>query len=455
MTTTTTTKSKADSKHKRELSARDVFKLYLADLIAESWCIDISMTPPRAFHAIGNQEAGTDSFRLAFQDWSVENQIRVRASEYAEFDRTFTDKIMKKLPKVYGAAFKPTAERIYKNFAGLPLANTYVQYTPVVPPVFVMPPILDEYLRRVFKDAGERKNVVQFIADIVQNPTRRPQFGLLLTGDGGSGKSTIVDIAKLAIGWKHFYHKGDYAPVFAQFSDRLCNNLIVCFDDATASRDTVEDLKDAITCKTRDIEIKYQQKVATREVFARVIVCSNKLRPLVFVDDERRFYVPSRSTHEVDADESKLFFNRLWTWLQEPGTSAIIYHWLTTVDLSDFVHGSTTQTDTHRKMMGLSSSVLDTAILNFIEDFDEEPVVFHMNSLVDFLKRNSIDHPKVDSVRLKLNALGLSQVRRKIEGFNDGKQIPIWQRDCVRGESFTPKQVTFITEAIRGVHPYP
>lgn len=442
-----TTTKKATANKPTELPANEVFKIYLAHLKAESWCIDTAANYPRAFHALGNQYAGAETFKLMFSGWSHATGIRVMSTHYKDFEDTLTDKLMKKLPLIFGAAFKPTLDRIFKNYAGLSFANTYVPYAPDIPVNFEIPPILDEYLRRVFPDSADRKAVVQFLADIIQNPTRRPQFGLLITGLAGTGKSTIIDIIKLALGGKHYYHKGAYGPVFDDFADVLSNTLVVCFDDAPASKNTVEVLKDAITCKTRQVQLKYAQGLADREVFARIIVCSNKIRPLAFVDHDRRFYVPARVKHLTpDEDETKIFFSRFWNWLLSPDTPAILYHWLKSFDLSDFVHGSTVQTETHRMMMGLSASGVDVAIASFVEDFDGEPV-FHINTLLSELKRGGTPHPKLDSVRLKLGALGLQEKRRVIPDFNDGKQIPIWQKECSRAKPLTPEQIAAIKDA--------
>jgi hypothetical protein len=270
-----------------------------------------------------------------------------------------------------------------------------------------MPEILQEYLDRAFSNDQDRKVVVQFMADIIQNPTKRPQWGLILTGVQGSGKSTVIELVKAALGGNYVWSGNSYTPVFEKFSEALPDNLLVCFDDAPAKADTYEKLKRAITCSEVEVEIKGQQNRVEREVYARVVICSNNPRP--------------PSVHRESPEETAQFFEKFITWKEE--NVLAIYHWLVSVDLTGFSRGSCIKTSTHATMVGMSTSVLDDAVSNFVDD--REGQAFHPNALYRYLKNLGIPVGAVDLIKSTLAKYGYESSRRRVRGIEG--QISIYQ----------------------------
>jgi hypothetical protein len=424
-----------------EISINEAIKQFADDLTAQSWCIDVSAHPIKALHAASNYNAAIDKFRYDFPSWAVAKNVRVATQDYAGFLRNLTEKLIARLPRVHGSSFRPVPGKFFED-RGLLFANTYVPFIPDVPDTFKMPDILEEYLCRIFMNAQDRKYVTEWMADIIQNPSRRPMWAVVLTGAQGSGKSSIFRLISAALGYCHTWELNQYAPAFEKFSEVLPNHLLVSFDDAVSSRDTYHKLKQAITRTSMSVQLKGVQKQVMRDVYARILICSNSARPLTIEEGDRRLYVAEPCRHKESPEETAAFFVRFNEWIKQSSTPAIIYHWLKTVDLIDFVPGSTVKTETHALMVGLSTSVLEALLAEYVEGSP----IFHNENLLKYLAENGCQTPNADLIKLKMASLNYEQKRRKVNGCGE-KQMKLWQRMCPRGRALTSEE----EESIRSV----
>ena len=444
-----------------QLSPKLITERLASDLTAESWCIDVSSFPLKALHANSNYNAAIESFRHNFPKWAQANNLRVslKDGKYGDFLNNLHNRLIPLLPQVLGSSFypatnyNPARDKFFKSRSGAYLANTYVPYKPQRIVNFEPPPILTDYLSRIFANAQDRKMVVQWLADIIQNPARRPMWSVVLTGQQGSGKSSIFRLVTLALGNRHTWDKNDYAPAFKQFSEVLPDNLLVSFDDAPSRADTYQRLKQAITCTSMQVELKGMQKLVHREVFARILVVSNVTRPLRIEEGDRRMYCAEPSKHLVSPEETAEFFVGFNEWLESPEAPAILYNFFMGVDLSDFTPGSTIKTETHAKMVGLSTSVLENLLLYYVtvEPPDEQPI-FHNAALLKYLESSGLRYTNADLLKTKFADIGYVSKRRSVEvtdmdNKQAKKQIPVWQPDCPRSRSLTPEEARTIWEA--------
>lgn len=425
------------------LAESAILKRYAEDLKSQSWCIDVSSSPVKALHADSNHNAAMENFRYEFPTWARRNGVRVAIDKYYGFLNSLTDRLPPLLPRVVGSALNPIPEKFFDR-NGATFANTYVPFAPEVPETFEMPPILDNYLGRIFMNAQDRKHVTQFMADIVQNPTRRPQWCVVLTGEQGSGKSSIFRLVSAALGYRHIWENNQYTAAFEKFSEVLPDHLLVSFDDAVADRNTYQKLKQAITRTSMPVELKGVQKRVERDVYARILICSNSPRPIPGIEKgDRRLYVPEPSQHRESQEETAAFFVGFNEWLEQPTTPIVLYHWLKTIDLTDFVPGYTVKTETHAKMVGLSSSVLDTRVSEYVED---QPI-FHDATLQAYLAENGFRNPNPDHIKMIMASLNYEQSRRKVEGCGE-KQINLWQPIAKRSRSLKPDEIETIKAVV-------
>jgi DNA-binding XRE family transcriptional regulator len=255
--------------------------------LASNYAIDESGNFPRAIKASG-RSSNLSSLTYEFAPWAkgVPSR-RVPEHEFGSFMTGFEIAIRGGLARVCGISFKPVSERSFVDSKGDTLLNTYLHCAPERPANYsAVKEVLDDYANRLFhQGADDKKHVLQLCADIVANPARRPQWGVIMRGTSGTGKSSLIGLLKVATGGRYVWSENDYAPAFSQFSEVLPNNLVVCFDDATATKHTYEDLKLAVTRDTANVQIKGVQSILEREVFSRVFVLSNSHRPFVMPAD--------------------------------------------------------------------------------------------------------------------------------------------------------------------------
>lgn len=413
------------------LPADEVLKLYASHLKSQSWCLDSSAPLTMAFHAKSGRTANLDYFRNTFSAWSKASGIRVLQADYRNFLDGLRFKLPVRLPSILGSTFRPSPEP-FVDFHGATFANTFVSFDPPKP-ADGSAPLADELLCRLFPDAQERKTVLQWLAHIIQFPMERPQWGLLITGQGGTCKTSLLKLVRLALGGRHVWSKNDYTEVLSQrFNQIVPDNLLVGFDDAVASRDTYERLKDTMTREFQQVEIKGQQGLVNREVYARLAVLSNSVRPMRIAND-RRFFAPAFCEHLRSPEESAEFGAKLHEWLDEKGTQAILHHWFKSVDLSDFRSGRCERTETLIRMEGASTPALERHIAEFLEDRTEgdQPPIFHEQELADHLSAAGLSNCHPDEIARKLTEQGYEHKRSR-NPFDAAKKIWLWKPAGVR-----------------------
>lgn len=413
--------------------------------LTQRYAIDESGNFPRAIAASGRSQ-NLSSLTYEFKPWAKGHADRhVPPDEYAPFMSGLETKIRGGLPRVCGISFKPVNTRSFMDSKGDVLLNTYIEYAPERPANFeACKLVLDAHADRLFhQSAQDRKHVLQVCGDTIQNPARRTQHGIIMRGFPGTGKSSVVELLKVAQGGRYVWSENDYAPAFKQFSEVFANNTVVAFDDATAGKNTPEDLKLAVTRATVNVEIKGVQAVIERDVFARIFVLSNKQRPFLLPSDDRRFYVTEYLDHLHDLAESEAYYEGFTAFWKNPDNAAGIHWWFRDIDLSDFKPSSCIKTEARKQLIAMSISSADSAILEFLGGTEishidgdgitqtETPpvqVVFHESQLAAHLKQCRIPDMPLDMLRRKVSEAGYEEKQRVVGTCNGGKQIPLWQK---------------------------
>lgn len=456
-------------KQKLSEPTKAIRRKFLSQL-AQIYAIDESGNFPRAIKASG-RSSNLSSLTFEFKPWAKGHlDRRIPEDEYAPFMAGLETAIRGALPRVCGISFKPVNTRSFVDSKGDTLLNTYIPYAPERPANYeACKAILDEYAARLLhQSTDDHKHVLQFCGDTIQNPGRRTQWGVIMRGWPATGKSSLVNLLKVAQGDRYVWSEADYAPAFKQFAEVLPNNLVVSFDDATAGKNTPEDLKLAITRTTANVEVKGVQTIIEREVYARVWVISNKQRPFLLPADDRRFYVTEYLDHLHDLADSEAYYEGFTAFWKNPDNAAAIHWWFRDIDLSDFKPNACIKTEARKQLIAMSTSGADTVIAEFlggkevshidadgITQTETPPVrtVFHENQLTDLLKERRIADMPSDMLRRKLTEAGYEEARRVVGTCNHGKQIDVWQKVIPgqrRSPALTTQQVEDISVAYDG-----
>lgn len=434
-----------------DVSDEQAAAAFADDLKSQGWCIRTSTAVSMLFDPDSERESNFDL--LAAQFGAFAERKRIRVKDYPKFLESLRSRVLPRLPVIQGDTFRPVPQKFVTQGAAT-LANTYKPFAPPRPADDDAAPFR-ELLGRLFPDKDEQKWVVQYLAHIIQKPMERPQYGLLITGEGGTCKSLLIKSVIRALGGNHGWQRSEWQQVSGRFSEVLPNNLVVCLDDSDEKlpKDAAEHLKEKVTCTHSHVEGKGEQKLVKREVYARIVILSNKPRPLRLDGDanQRRWYCPARISHQKDKDDSAEFGARYHAWLEQPDTAAKLYWYFKDVSLEGFTVGRCPWTETNRQMAEASVSQLDRHIDDFLQDRtsdDGVQPIFHESTLLAYLTHNGQRNVNTDSIKMKLTERGYdNSKRRKLGPPKAQKDVRVWQPVATRSRSLTPDEEAEIKDA--------
>jgi hypothetical protein len=167
----------------------------------------------------------------------------------------------------------------------------------------------------------------QWLADIVQNPTEKPETALVFRGGQGVGKTKVLWVMQQLIGQRHVPIVNEDERVTGKFNAHLEGCLVLGADEAAwaGSQDTQHKLKGLVTGKDIWIERKGVDSVS-RPNHMRVIFTSNSKWVVPAEAGDRRYTV-------LDVGERNkqdfAFFCKLDTELFAGGFQALMHHLMT------------------------------------------------------------------------------------------------------------------------------
>lgn len=142
-------------------------------------------------------------------------------------------------------------------------------------------------------DAPTVKYVLDWIAQIVQEPGKKRGTALVLKGEQGVGKNRLTDLIKLILGEGHVMETSrPRDSLFSRFTSQLENMLLVVVNEATG-KDSIahsEPLKDMITNSAFRCEAKNMDAYMARS-YDRYIFTTNNDNVVKVSPHDRRFVV--------------------------------------------------------------------------------------------------------------------------------------------------------------------
>ena len=203
------------------------------------------------------------------------------------------------------------------------------------------------HLRDVIAAGNEAhfQYVIGWLADLVQNPGRKPGVALVLRGGKGVGKDTLAEIMGRIIGRKHVAHIIRADDLTGRFNAPFATALLVHVEEAFWSGDVSKKgtLQALITARTQPIERKGVDRIEV-DSFLRVLMTTNDEWAVPASEDERRYVVfDVAATHQRDPE----WFGPLYQEIEGGGPAAFL-HYLLSVDLAGFDVRNVPQTDALR-----------------------------------------------------------------------------------------------------------
>jgi Family of unknown function (DUF5906)/Primase C terminal 2 (PriCT-2) len=198
--------------------------------------------------------------------------------------------------------------------------------------------IVLDHIHKVIANGDWQKAefILNWCADIVQNPTRKPGVALVLRGREGTGKSVLGAILRRLLGARNVVVNADKERLLGRFNSALASKILIQAEESFFYGDsrTADALKHLITGQTMEIEIKFGRNFEINS-FHRLLITSNNAQVIQASSETRRFVVCDVSdARRADAD----YFERLYAIAdgRDDATARAFMQHLLERDLSHF-----------------------------------------------------------------------------------------------------------------------
>ena len=160
------------------------------------------------------------------------------------------------------------------------------------------------HIRKVMSNCNDKVYgfVLNWLAQIVQEPWKKMGHALLFVGQEGAGKGRFLELIRRVIGSSLVTEANDLESVSGRFNSQLNDKLVVCFNEVQNTtkkfRGSYDKLKSIITDEEQWIERKGVDRMKVK-CCIRVIIASNNDRPIPLGSSDRRFCISETSSKHV------------------------------------------------------------------------------------------------------------------------------------------------------------
>ena len=195
-----------------------------------------------------------------------------------------------------------------------------------------------DHVHRVFDAPGDAAHIIHWLAHRVQRPSEKINHALLLGGEQGIGKDTILEPIKHAVGpWN--FHEITPANLSGDFNGYV-KSIILRINEARdlgeANRFDFYDHTKIYAAAPPDVlraNEKYLREHYVFNVLGLILTTNHKTDGIYLPAEDRRHYV-AWSTHTKE-EFSPQYWQELWGWYYTGGFEHVAAY-LTELDLSDF-----------------------------------------------------------------------------------------------------------------------
>ena len=243
---------------------------------------------------------------------------------------------------------KDNTKKCYRNVVFIPkklspvLAESHfnlfkgyrVESLPVCKDYELIQPVLDHLYNIISNGRKEVYDfVLQWLAQIMQNPCVKTQVFIILKSEPGSGKNIILDmIGKKIIGEYAVDTAAPERVFFGTFNSLLSNKvLIVCNEAGNGMMPVIDRIKDVVTSPTINIEKKGIDPIVV-DNHINAIATTNNRAPIPISPDDRRMVLLDVS---MARKGDELYFNKLAEiYNNDKAISALYYYLLEEVKIT-------------------------------------------------------------------------------------------------------------------------
>ena len=239
-----------------------------------------------------------------------------------------------------------------------------------------------------------------FFAQIVQYPADRKDRAVIIVGEQGNGKNSILEAIAKVIGSDHYSTSSDPTSYFGEHAIEHAHKLLCNFDESSCrnAEKFAEQLKTFITTNTIEINEKYVKQYKIKN-YARIIATSNKTTalPVDFRSGDRRFvmfqandFMINGIKYEANSHEHTQYFNDFYHVINSDWFPSYFYKKLMSVDISNWDYNKKFDTKLKSDMMEYSKNSVEL----FLDEFDFSEMFKNNDVTYSFLESMNIEYDK-------------------------------------------------------------
>ena len=306
---------------------------------------------------------------------------------------------------------------------------------------------IENYLKLIYEVISDSRNdvyeyILNWIANIAQNPGRRNMTSIVLKGAQGTGKNTFTDIlAQLFVGYSNG-NINKLKNVVGEYNSIIENKVLLVLNELRAAKDEylqdMDKLKAIITDESLEIGEKYQVTRYSENV-SNLIFISNHEKPLLIPKDDRRYLVLTvngkyKYDNQLLKDLHNLpesFYDNLMTFLLNR-------------DISSFDPTIIPETKAKKDLQRACRSDVDRFIM---ENYEKLLIGFPKRQFDEYF--NSFNHYEQDDnkkerFKLKLEDISIAdssgRLHRTKNVFTNGKRVEVYKLKPEYVEIYKPDE---------------
>ena len=121
--------------------------------------------------------------------------------------------------------------------------------------------VILDHITRVIAGGDNKKAefILDWCADIFQNPTRKPSVAIVLRGNEGTGKSVLGAVLRRLLGPRNVLVNADKDRLLGRFNSALASKILIQAEETFFAGDarTTDALKHLITGHSLEVELKF------------------------------------------------------------------------------------------------------------------------------------------------------------------------------------------------------
>jgi hypothetical protein len=185
-----------------------------------------------------------------------------------------------------------------------------------------------DHLHKLFPNSNDYKQILSYMAAVVQHKGIKFQYAPIIQGVEGNGKTLLSRVVAYAVG-QRYAHSPKASDVANKFNAWQEGKIFISIEDIYVPHgagEVMEELKPMITSYEQEIQGKGKDQ-KTRRVCCNYLINSNHKDMLKRSKNDRRFpiyYTPQQTKQDlIDCGWCGDYFPNLYTWLRTEGYAIV------------------------------------------------------------------------------------------------------------------------------------